>query len=151
MLLIEDKRERYVVDEKNFKGSVVSILYGTGCPYSGNTESYYLEKGFKIYETFESFYKEIYEPFLLSLQEEWKEISEEKYYEMLECLPPLRWRDIASGINCFAICEAFSNNLHSFYIRVTNGKFIKYYTAVRRITEKDSVIAADIINQLKNA
>ena len=150
MLLIEDKRERYVVDKNNFRGSVRSILYGQKCPYSGKTEQNYLSQGYVIYDSWDIFYDEMIQPYLLSLQEPWVEISEERYDNMLNCLPPMRWRDIASGINCFAICEALTYDLHSFYLRVTNGKFIKYYTAVRRIREKDSVIAADIINQLKN-
>jgi hypothetical protein len=149
MLLIEDKRERYVVDKKNFKGNVQSILYGQKCPYSGKTEREYLSQGFVIYDSWDLFYDEMVNPYLLSLQGEWVEISEERYDDMLNCLPPMRWRNIASGINCFAMCEGLTYDLHSFYLQVTDGKSVKYYTAVRRIREKDSVIAADIINQLK--
>lgn len=52
--------------------------------------------------------------------EEWEEISEEKYWEMFEILPP-----IFLGSGFFAL-EALTGIFHNYYIKWKG----KYYTAI---------------------
>lgn len=111
-LLIEDKRVQYVVDKNNFKGYAKTTLRGAKCPYTGKSDKDFLNEGFLVYDSWDKFYYKFLVPYLQSLQGEWKEISEDDYYEMLECLPPTRWREIAEGISCFACSEALTYYLH---------------------------------------
>lgn len=47
----------------------------------------------------------------------WTECTEERYWEMLEVLPPMGWRDIAPGINFFQISEASEGCNHAAFIK----------------------------------
>ena len=67
-------------------------------------------------------------PHLKSLQKPFREITKERYWDMLECLPPVRWTR-SPAREFFFISEAFTDNLHSVFVRI--GK--KYYEALRPI------------------
>lgn len=41
-------------------------------------------------------------------------ITEERYQEALECLPPSRWHGVA-GVSVFHICERITGNLVQWY------------------------------------
>ena len=47
----------------------------------------------------------------------WEAISEEAYYNLLECVPPKRWRNIPTVdsklINVFAVGECYTLDLHT--------------------------------------
>lgn len=79
-----------------------------------------------------------------NLCESWTEITEKQYYDMLECVPPLRWRDIDKGINVFAVGECFTMDLytHCIHDRVKN----KYYSALRPIRSTDIFLLNDYLN-----
>lgn len=78
------------------------------------------------------FYKDWYEPYLIGLQKDWEEITEERYWEMLEVLPPVRWTQ--GIISFFFISEAYTANLHSCIIKdATDKNNPKYYEALRGI------------------
>lgn len=79
-------------------------------------------------------------------QDNWKEISEEKYFDALECLPPMNWRTIVPGVNIFCISEAFTSHLHSHYLKLTNSEGAKYYTAIR----SRFITNEEILNQIKS-
>jgi len=83
---------------------------------------------------------------LLSINEakkyinEWVEINEDYYYEMLEILPPLKWRSEQES-SFFFISEATASNIHALYCSYND----KYYTANRRLSVKYS----DMLDEVK--
>lgn len=92
----------------------------------------------------------LYNDYKKGLQGEWQEITEDVYFDMLECLPPQKWHDLRhtsadnvnGRFNSFYISEAYTADLHSFYIK--DRKTGKYYTALRSRFIKDD----ELINQL---
>lgn len=79
-------------------------------------------------------------------QSDWTEISEEKYFDALEFLPPMNWRTITPGVNIFCISEAFTSHLHGHYLKLTNNEGVKYYTAIR----SRFITNEEILNQIKS-
>ena len=79
-----------------------------------------------------------------NLFDKWTEITEDKYNDLLECVPPLRWRDIDKGINVFAVGECYTMDLytHCIHDRVKN----KYYSALRPIGSTDIFLLNDYLN-----
>lgn len=154
MLLIEDKREGFVVSKNNYTGWTHSIMCGTKSIYSKLTfeeiQAKNPEEELEVIYSFDEYYDRYAKPYELRLQEEWQEISEDFYYEALECLPPRRWRKIASDIECFACSECYTMSLHSFYLNVTTPDGPKYYSALRSIFEKDETIAENFQKQFSN-
>ncbi len=74
-------------------------------------------------------FMKLYEEYEQSLQGDWREVSQEDWYDALECLPPCRWHDLDTRFNSFYVSEAYSGRLHSYYIKdKAKGKF---YTALR--------------------
>lgn len=63
------------------------------------------------------------------------EITEERYMDALECLPPMKWHDIEKGLNVFFCMEAWDADLHSCYIFDRVNK--KYYSALRSKFDSD--------------
>ena len=84
----------------------------------------------------------IFDNYEKSLCKPWVEIDEDRWYEMLECLPPGRWRDLNSRFNIFYCIEAYTSSLHSHFVkdRVSG----KYYEALRSRYTKNE----EFINQL---
>lgn len=70
------------------------------------------------------------------ISDEWEEITADRYDEMLNVLPPVKWTN-----GGFYICEAYSGELHSFYQQWDK----KYYTSIQPIRAK----RCDIIKSLK--
>jgi len=79
--------------------------------------------------SWDEFVNQYYKPYLDSLQGDFKEITADQYNTSLECLPPQKWHDINSRFNSFYIMEAYTADLHSFYIK--DRETGKYYTALR--------------------
>lgn len=151
MLLIEDKREGYVVSKNNYKGWVTAILKGARSTYTNYTfeqiQADTPDDELEVIYDFDVYYEKYHKPYELSLQKEWKEITEEQYYEMLECLPPWRWRKIDSNISCFAVSECYTMSLHSFCLEVTTEEGLKYFSALRSIYTSDESIANNFKQQ----
>jgi len=61
-----------------------------------------------------------------------KETTEENFFEMLNCLPPEDWTHNTSTSESFRMCEAMTNNLYSYYIRVSDGWPVKqrYFSTI---------------------
>ena len=70
------------------------------------------------------------------------EISEEQYYDWLECLPPCKWHDLDSRFNSFFISEALTHDLHQFCIK--DKKEGKYYAGTRSRFITDSELLAEL-------
>jgi len=69
-----------------------------------------------------------------------KEVTEEQYFDALECLPPMKWHNISSDLNVFFISEATTGVLHSCYIAQRSTG--KYYSALRSRLETDEELNA---------
>lgn len=83
-------------------------------------------------------------PMLNTMQDEaylkpFKEITEEQYYESLECLPPQKWETV-DGVNIFRMSEYLTGNITDHLVSY-NGK---YYSANRRTSTPYSEIAKEI-------
>ena len=77
-----------------------------------------------------------------SLISTFSEISKEKYYEMLEVMPPLRF-DTFNKNQMFFICEPYTSNLHQCFVKSNN----KYYSALRKITESKESIFKSLLKK----
>lgn len=74
-----------------------------------------------------------------SLCGKWTEITEERYYFLLEDLPPQRWRDIKDinkTINVFAMMEGSHLDLHEHLIKDKD----KYFIALMPFWSSDATI-----------
>jgi len=125
-------------------------------PFQGWTQSYIKEDGLVAYtnKTFKEYNKEkggvmkvITNTELNSLLKthkknmitDWVEVTENRYWEMLEVLPPV-YRGVA-----FFVSEATYDTIHSCFIKY-NGKF---YESLRCIKNTEKTLIKSLINQLK--
>jgi len=79
--------------------------------------------------TWDEFDRDYYRPHLNSLQEDFKETTEARFWDGLECLPPKRWTR-EEGREFFFIGECYTATLYRAFVRIGE----KYYTALRSIT-----------------
>lgn len=123
------------IEQKNLIDGVIIRL-----PFSGNVQTwvengkiaYHPEvKSIEEYSTLKGFevklitwdeYSVLHDKFY---EEPFTEITEEKYFNMLECLPPLKWHDINSRFNIFFCSEAMSGKMNGAYVMDNDNK--KYY------------------------
>jgi Protein of unknown function (DUF1419) len=80
-------------------------------------------------------------PYYLSIQKPWVEITEEKYYDMLHVLPPLKQRSIA-GYHTFFLGECFTGTLYDMYAKEPIDN--KYYHALRDIHRSIEDLSAEL-------
>jgi hypothetical protein len=136
----------YIIDPTNFKGWVNNTMSApkgmtpTHVDYRETPttfEEYKKEKGNEnlIALTWEEFEEKYYNPYLKSLQGDWKEISEEHWYDMLEVLPPRRWTQFGKGNSFFFISEAYTADLHTCFVKV-DGKCFEALRSVFLPTEE---------------
>lgn len=64
-----------------------------------------------------------------------KETTEERFDEMLNILPPLKWCTI-DGVEMFCMCEMYTGTYTNQYARIGN----KYYTAMVDVTDRSTWI-----------
>lgn len=69
----------------------------------------------------------------------WEEITEEEYFEKLECLPPEKWCK-CKGFEIFRMCEYYTGDITGHYVKAGD----KYFTALRRTSTDYEVIANEI-------
>ena len=145
--------ELVLIDPLNFKGSIISTVRNGRVDYTnrgnGNLllEDYLRERKINNYEllTWEDFDVRFNEPYFLSLQGAWKEISEEKYQDMLECLPPKRWKDLSERINLFFVGECYTATLYTACIHDRASD--KYYAALRSVYAGGDDLLNDFLTQ----
>ena len=113
--------ERLVI-EKDFKGTIKTVVRDGFCIYSKKPESYYIDQGYLI--TTEEEFEIINEKYLNDMCNNWKEVTEESFEDALNVLPPLRWRN-----GGFFMSETYTNDVTAFYQRVDD----KYYTSYQRL------------------
>jgi len=141
----------YVIDKEiGYKGHVLSTMHNGYVDYSG---SLYNENGPNL--TFDEYKKlkkndnlivltwEELEPFVMnyekSLQGAWTEITEERWDDMLNVLPPGGWRNLNSRWNIVYCIEAYTSSLHTHFVKDrTTGKC---YEALRsKFTKNEEFI-----------
>ena len=89
------------------------------------------------------FWEKYYQPYLKGLVTDWKEITKDLYWKMLECLPPVRWTQ--GVVSFFFISEAYTANLHACYAKYKG----KYYSCTRSIHDQSQEIAKSLIETVK--
>lgn len=144
----------YIYDPNNFKGSILNTMdlvsneeiNQTPVHYSGGTfEQYNAANGCNLVaQPWEVFY-----PILDSYEKQrfskpFTEVTEEQYYDGLECLPPCKWHDLNERFNSFYISEALTSHYHCFYIK--DRETGKYYSATRSKFIKDEELLSELIN-----
>jgi len=147
----------YVLDPKNYKGIIItwfhlndiSELETATCAYSNRTFAE-LKRDYNdgiIAVTPEECSERFDKPYKQSLQTPFEEITEERWDDMLNCLPPMKWHDFAAGLNVFFCSEAYTQDLHGCYIKDrTTGKC---YTALRSRFINDEQLFNDFKNCIK--
>jgi len=96
--------------------------------YMGDSEQRFINEGCTIFDSYDEVALLIEASQEKRLINNWVEITEEAYWDALEVLPPCRWEPSRCGI--FYVSEAYTSNIHSFYIEHKK----KFYTANRRIS-----------------
>ncbi len=77
-------------------------------------------------------WEEVAAQVLLAARKPVTEISFERYTEMLEVLPPLRW--VSSGENTsFMLCERFTDNITDIFARIHTGEGKYRYFTLRDV------------------
>ena len=128
------KKTTLVVDKNNYRGHVQTILYDGVCPYTNKTADEYIAEGYTVMTDDE--YNKFYQEYERSLCNDWSEVTEEKYWDALEVLPPKKWYD-----GGFYMGECYMGTLYSFYQK-WNGK---YYTSLQSICKPRN----EILDNLK--
>ena len=136
---------KYIIDTaKPFRGVIQTVVNPDGfVAYTSPkmTEAEYLEKNPAYKVINESEFDSLMVKFLDELQTPFVEITEDRFDNMLNVLPPMRWTRITDG-QFFFICEADYGNIHMLYVEY-KGKF---YSAPRPRTMKTE----EIVKQIKN-
>ena len=114
-----------------------------GKTYDGKTAQEY------IAEHSDKVLKEVSTTELIKLTEECyrtalQPITKDEWYEHLEELPPLKWRNLGRYETFFSP-EATSADFHAFYVR--DGK--KYYSATKSIFSSETDLLEDILKETK--
>jgi hypothetical protein len=133
------KTMKYVLEPDKFDGSVVTTMHdGIHNDYSsGETleELRRRENNPNLQALSPEELTPVVERYEQSLCKPFEEITEEKYWDLLECLPPERYNG-----NSFFMSECYYGTLYRFCFRL-NGK---YYSALRSIFLTNEEISAQI-------
>jgi hypothetical protein len=153
----------YIYDPANFKGHClnscpfVDLKHPNGQDLLNSTYVHYLEGvtfaeynkrhgGNLIAQTWDEFFIMLEKYNRETYIKPWKELTEEQYWDALECLPPCKWHDLNKRFNSFYISEAYTSDLHSFCIK--DRKTGKYWQAIRSRFISDADLINDLVNQL---
>lgn len=134
---------RYVVDPYDFTGTVLtSMADGVHSDYGGETlEELRCRKNNGCLEVVTAAELDTmltrWEDYL---QGPFREITEEQYWDWLEVLPPMRYRN-----NSFFVSECYSGTLYRFCFKREN----RYFTAMRSKRLKNSELDAQITEFMK--
>jgi len=133
-------KEYVIKKESGFLGIPYSILYYGREAWGGGKDRAFYETGeYEILSEAE-FDKKV-EAFYDSFCGNWKEITEEKFTEMLEILPPVEWK--RGG---FFLSEGYTLDIHPFYQKERG----RYYEAYFRITATRDEILKSLYEFIKS-
>jgi hypothetical protein len=164
--LIKENRVITYIVELPFKGSIQTRLINGLAEYSGeevvkryidengsqvaeysyknqlNFEEYNAKHNGKFTEATEEEIDTLFAEHRNSLISEFTEITEDRYFDMLECLPPKRWHT-CEGVEIFYMCECYTDDLYT----CCGGYKGKYFSALRPIREESK----NLSNLIKEA
>lgn len=132
-----------VVVNPDFKGRTQTFLNKDGkCIYTGKSlEEMRKEDGIEYITPDDQTMDKMWEEYYKSIQGKWEDITEERYYEMLDVLPPMNWRNIGKGVEVFCICEAFTGHLHHHYVKYSTDGEKVFKSALRsRFIKGDEIL-----------
>jgi hypothetical protein len=135
--------------DEPFRGHCQSFLTEDGfVAYTDRqtVEQYEAERGFKVRVIDDQEFDQMLAEHSKTLKTEPKEISEDDWYEALECLPPSRWHT-HRGVNLFHVCEAITLNLVNWYARI-DGRFYHFVDEAQTSSE---TLAAKVFEATKEA
>lgn len=154
----------YILNPETFKGNVLTtmtaptldnkhpnyndLLNHTYVDYhDGLTFKAYNEQNENklIAVTWDYFNEKFYTPHLKSLQGNFEEITEERYFNLLECVPPKKWHNLNDSLNVFFVGECYTANLYTCCIK--DRKTNKFFSALRAINTTDDVLINDFLNK----
>lgn len=133
-------RIQYIIKaDTQYRDTVQSILKNGIVAYSNglNFEEYQKSKGEKFRLISEGEHDEFQRIYRKSLISEFTEITEDKYYEMMNVLPPTRCHNYR-GAEIFFVSECYTLDLYSCFIMAND----KYYSALRPIGEPSEELTA---------
>jgi hypothetical protein len=84
----------------------------------------------------EEMQKKYWQPYYDSLKSDWSEITEKRFNDLLECLPPQRWTSTGRKGSFFFMMEAYTADLHTCCVQIDE----KYYSSLRSIKESSKSI-----------
>ena len=146
----------YIIDPNNFKGNCINTMSSTeGTPQYVDYTNHY-NKGvnftFQEYKSFKDNQNLIavsYDQISLLIHQynnehvikDWEETTEDDFYSLFECLPPLSVKQFKGGF--YFICsEAYTGDIHSFGAEYNE----KYYLAKFSLRKPNH----EVIEQLKS-
>ena len=108
--------------------------------YSNETADDLVKLGYEILDAkgFDELWNQCWEVYENELCDKWKEITAERYDEMLNCLPPMRWTN-----GGFFLSELYDGDIGSFFQEWGN----RYYESMQNIKKSRK----DIIDSLKES
>lgn len=133
-------RIQYIIKaDTQYRGTVQSILKNGIVAYSNglNFEEYQKSKGEKFRLISEGEHDELQRIYRKSLISDFTEITEDRYYEMMNVLPPTRFHNYR-GAEIFFVGECYTLDLYSCFIMAND----KYYSALRPIGEPSEELTA---------
>ncbi len=77
---------------------------------------------------------------------EFQEITEDQWWNWLECLPPTKWHHY-KGLEIFFVSECYTSNIYRCCISCPDAD--KYYSALRRINETDEELETVLLQSIK--
>lgn len=139
---------------KNFNGSIVTVFSNGICDYSKlSPEDYFVKNNLDPNDYLlvnpGDFDIQFLQPFIAGKQLPWEEITEEKYFEWLEVLPPKRRHYLNESISIFFVSEAIYYSLHRACI--FDGRTQKFYSAIRDISIPSPKLLENFLSQFPNS
>lgn len=122
---------KFIIDPNNYRGNCIDIMDLAGKISCSNLsfDDFNQSRGGQLLAlSWDEYSTNWRKPFEEILQNDWKETTEEKYYEMFEVLPPLKYR-LLNGFDTFFCAEAETGTLHQMFV----SKDGKFWTALRDI------------------
>jgi len=124
--------------------SIHTILKNDRCLYSGELVENMITKNPKLkVMTFDNALIKIQKIQTKKYNKPWLKITEEKFMEMLEILPPLKW-NTTNGVEMFAMSE-FDEGTYTGHYAHYKGK---YYYATRMITCPRCALVEELKKQI---
>ena len=110
----------FVIDPKHYEGYAKTVLIDGVCPHTNKTQAELEAEGFTIMSSDE--YTKFYDAYWKSICGNWREITEEQYYDQLNVMPPRKYT--GGG---FFMGEAYSGAIAGFYQKMGD----RYFTSLQ--------------------